>query len=151
MKYIKLFENFNIINTLFFKNGFSYSDVNDIKELAPDYFDKFIIKNNMIKIYRNITLLKSEINNFEKTYFDGYIGEYWSLSDNTSAIWGDRGDGMDNERVEYQCTGYLKIEDIDWEMMKYTFNEYPPHFCEEYEIRGINNGQTIKIDKCTLI
>jgi hypothetical protein len=149
MKYLKLFENFssNEIEEHFKSNGWSISEIEELKE--DGYFNSFKFKDsNSVYVYRNITVLDSDINEFEKTYFNNNIGEYWSLSDNTRAIWGDRGDGLDDRRVEYQCIGILEIENIDWESMRFAYEDFYPHFVEELEIRAKKPNDNIRIINC---
>jgi hypothetical protein len=143
-----LFENFinrSIIEKAFLENGFTHTEVDSIKEKG--YFDMVEFHNETeIKIYRNITILNTEIEEFEKTYFNNDIGVYWSLSSDTRAIWGDRGDGLDNQRIEYQCIGLLDISNIDWKMMRYVFDTDFNYLVDEYEIRAEKNN--IDIIKC---
>jgi hypothetical protein len=47
------------------------------------------------------------------------------------------------------CTGYLKIKDIDWKMMKYAYNDDPYNFGSESEIRGVDGGNSIKVIECS--
>lgn len=157
MKYFKLFEdkrNINFIKHIFINNGFTYDEVSDIEDYS-DYFEYFqFLTNDTIIIYRNITVLDTDREEFEDNYFNNDIGEYWSLKNNDSrsmAIWGDRGDGLDDRRVEYQCIGYLKLEDINWKMMKYAFLDDFHHFTDEYEIRANEPSKDIIIKKCILV
>lgn len=135
------------LKSLFLNNGWNKDDINDLQE--DNYFSSFeFVTDSKIKVYRNITVLEDETEEFENTYFNNDIGEYWSLSDNTRAIWGDRGDGMDNKRVEYQCVGLLDINDIGWGKLREAFDDFYPHFVEEKEIRAKNSNKDIRIQKC---
>ena len=128
-------------------NGWSESEVDEL--IKDKYFDSFdFIDDDSFYVYRNITVLNTEIDKFEKTYFNNDIGIYWSLSNDTRALWGDRGDGDDINRTEYQCIGILKIKDINWQELRYAYDDFYPHFLDEREMRAIYPQKNIKIIKC---
>jgi len=135
------------LKSLFLYNGWKKDEINDLEE--DGYFSSFeFINDSEFKVYRNITILEDEVEEFESTYFNNDIGEYWSLSDSTRAIWGDRADGLDDKRVEYQCVGSLDINNIDWDRLREAFDDFYPHFVEEKEIRTNNTKKNIEIQTC---
>ena len=57
----------------------------------------------------------------------------------------------EEETYLVQCKGHLNINDIDWEMMKYAFDDDIYHFSQESEIRGVDGGNSIKVIECNEI
>ena len=154
MKYIKTYESMwddvdyepsTPLEKAFLENGISLETLEVMYD--GNYFNTVkYINDGIIKVFRNITILDDDIPKLEDDFFGGNIGKYWSLSSGTHAIWGDREDGLDDRRLEYQCVGYLNLGNINWEIMLSLINSEGDDFAyliEEKEIRG-----NVKIKEC---
>ena len=151
------FENYKFnevghIENLFLQNGFTEDELQRILEENENYFKQIeFYDNETLIIYRTIALPKKLVDKFikldKKAIGDG-IGEYWTLDKEFGrSVWGG-GHYEGEETFDVTCVGHLKIKDIDWEMMKYAFNDDPYNFGSESEIRGVNGGNYIKIVGC---
>lgn len=142
----------DIFKSLFIKNGFTQDDLQRILEENENYFNQIeFYDNETIIVYRTIALPRRLVDKFialDKKEIGEGIGEYWTLDKEFgSAVWGG-GHYEGEETFDITCVGHLKIKDIDWEMMKYAFNDDGWHFGSESEIRGVNGGNSIKVVKC---
>jgi hypothetical protein len=141
------------IKNIFLENGFTEDDLKTILEENDNYFNQIeFYDNETIIVYRTIALPRRLVDKFiqlDKEEIGGGIGEYWTLDkDFGSAVWGE-GHYEGEDTFETMCTGYLKIKDIDWEMMKYAYNDDPYNFASESEIRGVDGGNSIKVIECS--
>ena len=142
----------DMLKSLFIKNGFTQDNLQRILEENSNYFNQIEFYNNeTIIVYRTIALPRRLVDKFiqlDKEEIGDGIGEYWTLDKEFgSAVWGG-GHYEGEETFDITCVGHLKIKDIDWEMMKYAFNDDGWHFGSESEIRGINGSNSIKVVKC---
>jgi len=142
-------DNINKLKQLYFKNGFSGENI--INMVEEGYFkDIEWLDENTLIVYRSISLPESRVNKF-KTSIGGGIGQYWSYNKNIDSIWGRNAEyevGKNENIVDIRCKGYLNLEDIDFEDLRYAFNDDFHNFCDEQEIRGKQGGITIKLKKC---
>ena len=141
------------IKNIFLENGFTEDNLKRILEENDNYFNQIeFYDNETIIVYRTIALPRRLVDKFiqlDKEEIGGGIGEYWTLDkDFGRAVWGD-GHYEGEYTFETMCTGYLKIKDIDWEMMKYAYNDDPYNFGSESEIRGVDGGNSIKVIECS--
>jgi len=131
---------------LFIDNGFSENDVYEISQTGYFKYIEFIDKGTIL-VYRTLQLPSKIADEFIHLKHQN-IGEYWTLNKNfISAIWGE-GQYEEEDTFNIVCTGHLRIKDIDWVMMRYAFNDDFHNFTDEYEIRGKNGGDAIKVVKC---
>ena len=138
----------DMLKSLFIKNGFTQNELDIIIEENENYFNQIeFYDNETLIVYRALDLPRKLANDFiklnQKEIGEG-IGEYWTFDKNLqNAIWGEG--QYEAETYLVQCKGHLNINDIDWEMMKYAFNDDIYHFSQESEIRGVNGGNSIKV------
>ena len=136
---------------LFLQNGFTEDELQIIVEENPNYFNQIEFQDNKtLIVYRALELPRKLADKFiklnKKEIGEG-IGEYWTFDKNLqNAIWGDG--QYEEETYIIQCKGHLDISDIDWEMMKYAYDDDIYHFSQESEIRGVNGGNSIKVVDC---
>jgi hypothetical protein len=144
----------DMLKSLFIKNGFTQNELDIIIEENENYFNQIeFYDNETLIVYRALDLPRKLANDFiklnQKEIGEG-IGEYWTFDKNLqNAIWGEG--QYEAETYLVQCKGHLNINDIDWEMMKYAFNDDIYHFSQESEIRGVNGGNSIKVIECSEI
>jgi hypothetical protein len=145
----------DMLKSLFIKNGFTQDDLQRILEENKNYFNQIeFYDNETIIVYRTIALPRRLVDKFiqlDKQEIGEGIGEYWTLDKEFGrAVWGG-GHYEGEETFDITCVGHLNIKDIDWEMMKYAFNDDGWHFGSESEIRGVNGGNAIKVIECNEI
>ena len=146
-----LFGETDKIKNIFLENKFTEDDLQIILEENENYFNQIeFYDNETLIVYRALELPRKLADKFiklnKKEISDG-IGEYWTFDKNLqNAIWGDG--HYEEETYLIQCKGHLKIKDIDWEMMKYAYDDDIYHFSQESEIRGVNGGNSIKVVEC---
>lgn len=146
--YNQFIDRINNLKKVYLENGFSQENVNLLSE--GGYFNDIKYKDNdTLFVFRSITLLESEIDEFKNDVKENIgIGIYWSFDNEIRSIWGNNVDYRnDNKEKTFDVlsTGILKIKDIDFVDLLYAFNEDCYSNISEKEVRGKNYSKTILI------
>jgi len=144
--------NESYFKSLFLKNNFSEIELNSI--INDNYFQDVEYYDDGLIVYRTISLVKHQVENFMKLNNNG-IGEYWTLKNDLEPIWGNNAeyerDYPNEPIIDIRCKGFLNFKDIDWKMMRYAYDDDYHHFIDEKEIRGKNGSGVIFNIKCNIL
>jgi len=144
----KEFTNTDKLKQLYLNNGFSDKNVMDMAE--EGYFNKIEwFDEDTLIVYRSITLLESEINEFKNDVKKNKgVGQYWSFDSEIRSIWGGNADFRNDNKeniFDILITGHLKLKNIDFNDLVYAFKDDYYNFISEKEIRGLKGGNSVKV------